>query len=153
MGYMAVMSSKKKAAARKRRRFLRKKICRFCADKLTLIDYKDVRRLRNLVIERGKIIPRRISGNCAGHQRQLTVAIKRARHLALMPFTVEWPLGAVHGTGAPQELDHESSRRQFRGTLPGASVVCLDAVASLCPYWRGASDRSCTISIDRTGGE
>jgi small subunit ribosomal protein S18 len=86
---MAVMSSKKKAAARKRRRFLRKKICRFCADKLALIDYKDVRRLRNLVTERGKIIPRRISGNCAGHQRQLTVAIKRARHLALMPFTVE----------------------------------------------------------------
>ena len=83
------MSSKKKAAARKRRRFLRKKICRFCADELTLIDYKDVRRLRNLVTERGKIIPRRISGNCAGHQRQLTVAIKRARHLALMPFTVE----------------------------------------------------------------
>ena len=86
---MAVMSSKKKAAARKRRRFLRKKICRFCADKLTLIDYKDVRRLRNLITERCKIIPRRISGNCAGHQRQLTVAIKRARHLALMPFTVE----------------------------------------------------------------
>jgi small subunit ribosomal protein S18 len=86
---MAMMSSKKKAAARKRRRFLRKKICRFCADKLALIDYKDVRRLRNLVTERGKIIPRRISGNCAGHQRQLTGAIKRARHLALMPFTVE----------------------------------------------------------------
>ena len=83
------MISKKKAAARKRRRFLRKKICRFCADKLALIDYKDVRRLRNLVTERGKIIPRRISGNCAGHQRQLTTAIKRARHLALMPFTLE----------------------------------------------------------------
>ena len=83
------MISKKKAAARKRRRFLRKKICRFCADKLALIDHKDVRRLRNLVTERGKIIPRRISGNCAGHQRQLTTAIKRARHLALMPFTVE----------------------------------------------------------------
>ena len=85
---MAVIS-RKKAAARKRRRFLRKKICRFCADKLTLIDYKDVRRPRNLVTERGKIIPRRISGNCAGHQRQLTTAIKRARHLALMPFTIE----------------------------------------------------------------
>jgi small subunit ribosomal protein S18 len=83
------MISKKKAAARKRRRFLRKKICRFCADKLALIDHKDVRRLRNLVTERGKIIPRRISGNCAGHQRQLTTAIKRARHLALMPFTLE----------------------------------------------------------------
>jgi small subunit ribosomal protein S18 len=86
---MPPFAARKKAAARKRRRFLRKKICRFCADKLTLIDYKDVRRLRNLVTERGKIIPRRISGNCAGHQRQLTVSIKRARHLALMPFTVE----------------------------------------------------------------
>jgi len=81
--------SRKRAAIRRRKRFLRKKICRFCADQMTLIDYKDVRRLRNLITERGKIIPRRISGNCAGHQRQLTVAIKRARHLALMPFTVE----------------------------------------------------------------
>ncbi|MGQ4809693.1 hypothetical protein NKDENANG_03117 [Candidatus Entotheonellaceae bacterium PAL068K] len=86
---MAVTRVKKKAAVRRRKRFLRKKICRFCADKITLIDYKDVRRLRNLITERGKIIPRRISGNCARHQRQLTVGIKRARHLALMPFTVE----------------------------------------------------------------
>lgn len=86
---MATTSARKKAAQRRRKRFLRKKICRFCADKITLIDYKDVRRLRNLITERGKIIPRRISGNCARHQRQLTVSIKRARHLALMPFTVE----------------------------------------------------------------
>jgi small subunit ribosomal protein S18 len=86
---VATVSSRKRAALRRRKRFLRKKICRFCADKIVLIDYKDVRRLRNLITERGKIIPRRISGNCAGHQRQLSVAIKRARHLALMPFTVE----------------------------------------------------------------
>jgi small subunit ribosomal protein S18 len=86
---VATVSSRKRAALRRRKRFLRKKICRFCADKILLIDYKDVRRLRNLITERGKIIPRRISGNCAGHQRQLSVAIKRARHLALMPFTVE----------------------------------------------------------------
>jgi small subunit ribosomal protein S18 len=86
---VATVSARKKAALRRRRRFLRKKICRFCADKITSIDYKDIRRLRNLITERGKIIPRRISGNCARHQRQLTVAIKRARHLALMPFTVE----------------------------------------------------------------
>ena len=86
---MAVNTAKKKATQRKRRRFLRKKICRFCADKVTFIDYKDVRRLRNLVPERGKIIPRRISGNCAGHQRQLTGAIKRSRHIALIPFTAE----------------------------------------------------------------
>lgn len=86
---MAAPISRKKAASRRRKRFLRKKICRFCADRATLIDYKDVRRLRNLITERGKIIPRRISGNCARHQRQLTVAIKRSRHLALMPFVVE----------------------------------------------------------------
>jgi small subunit ribosomal protein S18 len=86
---VAAVSARKRAAVRKRKRVLRKKICRFCADKILLIDYKDVRRLRNLITERGKIIPRRISGNCARHQRQMTVAIKRARHLALMPFTVE----------------------------------------------------------------
>jgi small subunit ribosomal protein S18 len=58
-------------------------------EKMDYIDYKDIRRLRNLVTERGKIIPRRISGNCTKHQRQLTVAIKRARNIALLPFTVE----------------------------------------------------------------
>jgi small subunit ribosomal protein S18 len=72
-----------------KRRFPRKKICRFCSDKITDIDYKDIKRLRNLITERGKIIPRRISGNCARHQRQLGTAIKRARNIALMPFTAE----------------------------------------------------------------
>ena len=72
-----------------KRRFPRKKICRFCSDKITEIDYKDIKRLRNLITERGKIIPRRISGNCARHQRQLGTAIKRARNIALMPFTAE----------------------------------------------------------------
>jgi len=70
-----------------KRRFPRKKICRFCTDKIVDIDYKDIKRLRNLITERGKIIPRRISGNCAGHQRQLGTAIKRARNIALLPFT------------------------------------------------------------------
>ena len=70
----------------KRRRFGRRKICKFCADKVDLVDYKDVRRLRSFVTERGKIIPRRISGNCAKHQRQIAVAIKRARGLALIPY-------------------------------------------------------------------
>ncbi len=73
----------------KRKRYQRKKICRFCADKVMQIDYKDLKRLRSLVTERGKIIPARISGNCAKHQRQLTLAIKRARSIALMPYTVE----------------------------------------------------------------
>jgi small subunit ribosomal protein S18 len=72
-----------------KRRFPRKKICRFCTDKVIDIDYKDIKRLRNLITERGKIIPRRISGNCARHQRQLGTAIKRARNIALMPFTAE----------------------------------------------------------------
>lgn len=72
-----------------KRRFQRKKICRFCSDKIEEIDYKDIKRLRNLITERGKIIPRRISGNCAKHQRQLGTAIKRARNIALMPFTSE----------------------------------------------------------------
>jgi small subunit ribosomal protein S18 len=72
-----------------KKRFPRKKICRFCSDKITDIDYKDIKRLRNLITERGKIIPRRISGNCARHQRQLGIAIKRARNIALMPFTAE----------------------------------------------------------------
>lgn len=72
---------------RKRRTFHRRKICRFCADSTLKIDYKDMRTLKYFVTERGKIIPRRISGNCAKHQRQLTLAIKRARHIALLPYT------------------------------------------------------------------
>ena len=63
----------------------RKKVCIFCADKVAYIDYKDAK-LRKFISERGKILPRRISGTCAKHQRQLTVAIKRARHIALLPY-------------------------------------------------------------------
>jgi small subunit ribosomal protein S18 len=72
-----------------RMRRARKKICAFCVDKVTEIDYKDVAKIRKFISERGKILPRRISGNCAKHQRQLTVAIKRARHIALLPYTAE----------------------------------------------------------------
>lgn len=64
----------------------RKKVCSFCVDKIYDIDYKDVPRLRRYLSERAKIIPRRVTGTCAHHQRQLTVAIKRARHIALLPF-------------------------------------------------------------------
>ncbi len=67
----------------------RRKVCVFCADKIESIDYKDTARLRRFVSERGKIVPRRISGNCAKHQRQVTTAIKRARHIALLPFVSE----------------------------------------------------------------
>lgn len=83
---MAIQRFKKK---RKKKLFLQKKVCRFCADKVTFIDYKDLRVLRALVTERGKIIPSRVSGNCAKHQRALTRAINRARNIALLPFTLE----------------------------------------------------------------
>lgn len=71
-----------------RRRPARRKVCRFCADKESRIDYKDARGLGNYLTERGKIIPSRITGTCSRHQRQLTAAIKRARTVALLPFTV-----------------------------------------------------------------
>jgi len=74
------------AQNRRRRFFRRRKVCRFCADPSLAIDYKDPRTLRFFTTERGKIIPRRVSGNCAKHQRQLTAAIKRARTIALMPY-------------------------------------------------------------------
>jgi len=72
---------------RKRRTFHRRKVCRFCVDNELKIDYKDPKTLRYFVTERGKIVPRRISGNCAKHQRELTLAIKRGRQIALLPYT------------------------------------------------------------------
>lgn len=67
----------------------RKKVCSFCVDRIHNIDYKDVPRLRRYLSERGKIIPRRVTGTCARHQRQLTLSIKRARHIAFLPFVSE----------------------------------------------------------------
>lgn len=67
----------------------RRKACSFCIDKVDTIDYKDAYKLRKYITDRGKILPRRISGNCAKHQRKLTIAIKRARAIALLPFTTE----------------------------------------------------------------
>jgi small subunit ribosomal protein S18 len=75
------------AIRRKRRTFHRRKVCRFCVDGELKIDYKDSKTLRYFVTERGKIVPRRISGNCAKHQRFLTLAVKRARQIALLPYT------------------------------------------------------------------
>ena len=74
---------------RERGRKPKKKVCSFCVDKVEAIDYKDVPKLRRYVTERGKILPRRISGTCAKHQRKLTTSIKRARAIALLPFTAE----------------------------------------------------------------
>lgn len=72
-----------------RNRRPRRKLCSFCVDKVEGIDYKDVPRLRKYTSERGKILPRRISGTCAKHQRQLAIAIKRARHIALLPYSTD----------------------------------------------------------------
>jgi small subunit ribosomal protein S18 len=68
------------------RRMHRRKVCRFCIEKVDLIDFKDVKMLQNYIPERGKILPRRISGSCATHQRMLAEAIKRARNIALLPY-------------------------------------------------------------------
>ena len=68
----------------------RRKVCVFCADKIYNVDYKDVSRLRRFLSERAKILPRRMTGTCAKHQRQLTVAIKRARHIALLPYIADY---------------------------------------------------------------
>ena len=84
---MASRTKRDRDRGAKRFMFRRRKICKICAQKIEYIDYKDVRLLQNYIPERGKILPRRISGVCAGHQRQLTRAIKRARHIALLPFS------------------------------------------------------------------
>lgn len=72
---------------KKRRK--KKRVCQFCADKNTVIDYKNYQKLEKFVTERGKILPRRITGNCAKHQRALTVEIKKARHIAIMPYVTD----------------------------------------------------------------
>ena len=81
------MNNREKVVARGKR--AKRKVCSFCVVKIEHIDYKDAPRLRRYLSERGKILPRRITGTCAKHQRQLTVAIKRARHIALLPFVNE----------------------------------------------------------------
>lgn len=70
-------------------KFFRKKSCRFCLDKTERIDYKDVIRLKRFITEKGKIMPNRLTGNCAKHQRKIAVAVKRARYIALLPYVGE----------------------------------------------------------------
>ena len=67
----------------------KRRVCSFCVDKVTNIDYKEVSKVKKFISEKGKILPRRMSGCCAKHQRTLTIAIKRARHIALLPYTAE----------------------------------------------------------------
>ena len=73
----------------KRRGRRKKRVCQYCTDKITVIDYKDIGKLRKFTSERGKILPRRVTGNCAKHQRAMTQSVKRARHMALMVYTAE----------------------------------------------------------------
>lgn len=72
---------------KKKTLFHRRKVCRFCVDRVNYVDYKDIKLLQGYLVERSKILPRRISGTCAKHQRMLQRALKRARHLALLPYT------------------------------------------------------------------
>lgn len=81
------MADSRRGGYRGRPRRGRRKVCTFCADKVEKIEYKDLGRLRKFVSERGKILPKRMTGNCAKHQRELTIAIKRARHVAMLPYT------------------------------------------------------------------
>lgn len=82
-------SSDEKNIKKPMKRMPKKKVCAFCAEKNAVIDYKDIARLRKFITEKGKIIPRRMSGTCAKHQRELATAIKRARNMALLPFKAE----------------------------------------------------------------
>lgn len=77
-----------KEGGREARRASRRRLCRYCADKDVKVDYKDITGLRTFITDRGKLVPRRISGNCAKHQRAVVRAIKQARNIALMPFSV-----------------------------------------------------------------
>ena len=84
---MAERNERPERSERRGGRKGRRKVCSFCVDKVNNIDYKDVAKLRRFISERAKILPRRVTGTCAHHQRELTVAIKRARHVALLPFS------------------------------------------------------------------
>ena len=70
-------------------RRIKKKVCQFCANEELVIDYKDYDKMKRFVSEKGKILPRRVTGNCAKHQREVTLAVKRARHIAILPYTVD----------------------------------------------------------------
>jgi len=78
-----------KDAGGKRFFFRRRKVCKFCADKIDYVDYKDIKLISQFVPERGKILPRRMFGTCAEHQRKLTEAVNRARHIALLPYAAD----------------------------------------------------------------
>lgn len=85
----SVVATEEKVAPKRYKKSSRKKVCAFCVDKVEHIDYKDVNKLKKFITEKGKILPRRQTGTCAAHQRELTVALKRARFMALIPYVGE----------------------------------------------------------------
>jgi small subunit ribosomal protein S18 len=106
--------------------FSRRKVCAFCVDKIEIIDYKDPGKLRRYVTERGKIEPRRKTGTCARHQRRLTVAIKRARQIALLPFTA----GHARFTSAPAGgYRREAPRAEAETEVPAAAEPTAEPAA------------------------
>ena len=107
----------------------RRKVCQFCVDKLKEVDYKDLGRLRRFLSERGKIEPRRKTGTCAGHQRSLNVALKRARQLALLPFTAEH----IRVTGVLVREPGAPPFRGARGPRPGDAEPAAEPVEAAAP--------------------
>ena len=87
--FKEAVAQEDKAPVRRQKRMSKKKVCMFCADRAKVIDYKDVATLKRFVTEKGKIVPRRQTGTCAMHQREVTKAVKRARNVALLPYRAE----------------------------------------------------------------
>ena len=112
-----------------RGRFSRRKVCAFCVDKIDKIDYKDPNKLRRYITERGKIEPRRKTGTCARHQRRLTLAIKRARQIALLPFTA----GQARFTTAPAGGYRRDAARGDAPPTPTAEAAAPSAEAADAP--------------------
>jgi len=125
----------------------RRKVCAFCVDSTILIDYKDPMRLRRYVTERGKIEPRRKTGTCARHQRRITVAIKRARHLALLPFTGDHARGASYGAPTPQ------AARAAEPAAPAPAEAAPAAVPPEAPAAEVAAEAPAVAAAPETAPE
>ena len=125
--------------------FSRRKVCAFCVDKIEHIDYKDPGKLRRYITERGKIEPRRKTGTCARHQRRLTVAIKRARQIALLPFTA----GQARFTIAPAAMRRDASRDE----APAAAPASETDAAALTDVSEAAAPESALADAEQTTAE
>ena len=126
----------------------RRKVCAFCADKVKEIDYKDVPRWRRFLSDRAKIEPRRKTGTCARHQRRLTVALKRARHVALLPFTADH-IRVTGGSWRPERPERGGFER--RGMPAPAPAPAQHAPASESPAPRAAVGAAVTPSASEAG--